>query len=227
MTLLQLRAKTQRLLHNRVDATSTIIDEAINNSYRLLCRGRFVDSDRTRRIVNLRFPELEAISSATTLEDGINQYSFPTNAAEVDFVEYQNGTTPEANYLPLRVVSWTRYGTLDTTRNQAPTIYTLHGRSIYITPWPGTAQHGRILRVWSYQTPTTLVTDGSTPVIPEVYHPLIPLLAARELYNEFGEEERANNAFSTFLARLNEIQGPRSLRTYGHAAYNRVANLEN
>lgn len=225
MTLVKLREKTLRMLHNRSDATSAIIDEAINNAYRLLARGKFVDSDRTRRVINLRFPELEAISTAITLENGTNQYAYPATAAEVDAVEYESDTT-NGIFLPLKPVSWTRFSAVDTSRNQAPTLYTLHNRNIYVTPWPGAQQDGRVLRVWYYITPTALTGDSQEPIIPAVYHPLIPLLAARELYVEFGEEERATSMFSTFLARLNEIQGPRSLRTLGHAAYNRTTNLE-
>lgn len=215
MTREELRERLKRLIHQRDELTDSDLNAMLNDAQVRLARGRFPDADRTGRTLLLRFPDLEVLDTSITLSDGVSSYAYPSTPTrwfEVNHVERQTNAT-NAQYTELLDTPWQKFGTIDQVRDEMPTHWARYGRKIYVTPRPGSSQAGTVLRTWGYRQPTAMSTDSAEPEFDDAYHALIPILAARDLLYELGEEEQASNLAASFLRRLVETQPTASLRT--------------
>lgn len=223
MTLAEMRTLLTRMTHSRSELTNTDYDLALNHAYRVICRGRFPDLDRT--IKPLRFQELESVKEITLVTDD-QDYAYPSigagddfDAAVVDLLFFQHDATNDL-WTELKLKSWKQFVKADSATGQNPSLWSTRNRQIYITPKPGASQSGMKLNAYYYGTPVALSLTSDEPVVPDAYHYCIVLLAARNLLLELGEPDAAASFEQALTKNLIELQtdsillqtGPRALR---------------
>ena len=203
MDLSDLRAIVKRLIGNRTYITDSELDADINNASVQLASCAY--SARRARRTEMMFPEMQA-TSTITVQERINHYSFPSDAIAVHQL-HDLYDTSNNKYRELNKSSWNKFATLDTSRDKDPTTWTQHGRTIYITPWPGSSQAGDTIRVSYYKKPTTLVNNSDVPDIPEAFHRCIAYLAGHDILSELNDEY-AEKILTLLVSKISQLQDP-------------------
>jgi len=159
MTIEQFTSELNFLLGNRTDADAvdgTRTARWIHQGYTYMCHPSVH-----------RFREMQAISNATTLVSGTNEYNIATIGSDsvvaLRFVIHVAATayTPTATKQKLdpRGIRWFEQRTLTTGR---PFLYTIDGSSLFVSGVPGSTENGQLLRIGYYKEPTAMVALGTT-----------------------------------------------------------------
>lgn len=197
-------------LQRRSEITSDIRTEAINEAYLTLCNGRFVDAHRMLRLI--RFPELEA-RAGITLVTNQDAYTLSTTMYTISYVEHQfDSSTTLGRWMGLKYKPHYNLMLIQPV-NGRPFFFSWHQNTVYLRSVPGTAENGQTLRVWYYKIPTQLSAPGDSPVISELFHPLIPILAASNLATRFSMGEKASELEGRFAAELAKRRLPHEMES--------------
>jgi hypothetical protein len=205
-------------VQDRSDITDTVLDRYINNAYRTISTGKFVDI--TGQIRTLRFPELELRQDAS-LSTGTETYALMDRTYAIIVVSHQYDTGPPARWLNLKYLAPAKYTEIPVTE-QRPYFYTFFHNAIRIRPVPSSDWNGTTLRIWSYVLPTPLTGVAETPVIQPHWHHLISVLAASRLAGRFGFTELATDYEAEFKNILSTMPTPYEMQS--HISATRVVN---
>lgn len=214
MNFSELKDTLHRLLHVRSDVTEAIRARALNQALVRLPVLRIKDMDRTGRVLQVHIPELEDSDTTQTLTELGRTYNAPSDAYYTEDVDVYNPSN--ACYEQLTWMNWQRYRAeyLDDTTGSTPEYWTQRGSEIYLGPLPDATYAGGTLRLWYYRHPATLVSDSASPELPDEWHLALAYLAARDLYREFGEDERSDEMTDTLRLMLSELMGRRRARRW-------------
>ena len=203
MTKAEMRASLLRLMRNRDTVTAVVADLALWNAYCKLCRGRLVDEERTRRNVTLFFPELEKTAELGVFQldasSGKWYAAFPVDCDAPRLVYYAGDKLPRVKPVAL-------FSRDDV--DQEACAFDHANRRVYLS---GSDVPTEAVWIVYYAKPAAWADDASEPEIPVAYHNVIPLIAARDLYNEFGEDERSRAFDAQIPHRLAELSTTRGL----------------
>ena len=203
MSFTEAKAELQFLLGNRTDAdttNSTRLKKWLNDGYFYMCHPSVH-----------RFREMQAISNATVLVSGTNEYSMETLEPEegnsagtvvaIRWVSHIESTTYSATAnrrkLTPRSIRW-----LESRSNRSgrPLHYIMDGNSMFLYGVPSTSESGQILRIGYYREPGFYGgTEGNTEL--STYYDR-PLLKFAQAFAETDLGERAKS-----LVTLKEATG--------------------
>lgn len=213
MTLRMLRESVMRLLRNRSNLDSVTVDNYVNSAYTRICRGKFVDEDRTHRDKLQLFECLKKFTTLPTpikltfIPGGCVGYAYPTDCDVPLRVDFAGS---ELTRVPLPVILNVSEGTVELWADDPANSRVVLGYAA-----DETVTSGELVILHYYANPAALTGDNQEPVIPEAYHPLIAILAARDLLYEFGEDERSRGLDGEFRKRLAEVASSRLISTAG------------
>lgn len=169
--------------NNSTDATdSGRVGRWINDAYTYMCHPS----------VHM-FREMQAVSNATTLATGDNDYSIATLGTDtvvaIRFVTYIQATTftnraTKRKVRPRPIRHFERI-TLST---GPPVQYAVDGSIMYINAVPRSNENGHLLRIGYYKEPTVL-TGTDTTVLPRYYD-----RALLKVSQAFAEEDLGDRA---------------------------------
>lgn len=167
-----------------------------------------------------RFPQLERLDSSRTTSTADAFVSIPSDAYAIRTV-FDITNAVYLRPLPGGFEEYERTRVLSSDQGR-PTHWVRQASSIYFKPRPNGA-YG--LRMLVQDEPATLAAPGDIPIIPEVWHDAIMLLAVRNGWNALDETSRATaveqGEYRAFLTRVRLPQAieshtrrPRGIRAW-------------
>jgi hypothetical protein len=196
------------MLRQRSDISSAIVTEAINEAYKRIVVGKFIDAQRNLR--KLKFPELEKRADST-LVTGAEAYSLPTYGYAVFMVRHRFSTTPTEQWFRLRRKTPQQLWQMQDTSGR-PAFFTFYQNSIWVRNIPSSDYNGQTLRMWYYEIPQSMTGSGDSPVINSIWHPLIAIEASRDLAQRYGYLELAATYAGDFAQQLATLRLPTEIQ---------------
>lgn len=207
MTLAELITRVGIMVRGRSDIDSATITSAINEAYKRMATGKFIDAQRNVR--HLRFPELEKRADATLVTGG-EDYALPALGYAVFMVRHRYSTSPD-QWLRLKRHTPAQLWNIQD-QSGKPWAFTFYGNAIWLRNIPSSTYNGQTLRIWYYQVPAALTASGDSPVYNEVWHPLIALEAGRDLASRYGFVELAAGYAGEFAQHLSMLKLPHEVQ---------------
>lgn len=216
LTKAELRVRTKQLLGNRTSTTGAVIDdtwydERVMDGYRQLCtfQGPVQLSGRQRPVMRtLRFFELEdrtARSLTTVLSS-----NFVAPAASNVYVV--TDVYDRTNNRGLDMMSERERRHCDPDLTGMPRRWRPGGQGgaqgYYLDKYPGSSADEIDVYEMSYLYPTALSGDADEPVIPDVWHPAIYILAAAAGADLMDMADRAQELRGDFYRFIAERKSP-------------------
>ena len=218
MNLSELREELRSRVQDRSDITDSILDRYINNAYRTIATGKFVDI--TGQIRTLRFPEQE-LRTDTSLSTGTESYSVHPRMYAIINVSHEYDSSA-SRWLNLKYLAPGKFNELPEIE-QRPYFYTFFHNNILVRPVPSSDWDGSTMRVWGYVLPVELTTAAEEPNLKEHWHQLIAILAASRLAGRFGFTELATDYEAEFKNVLSTMPTPYEMQAHISATRNVVS----
>lgn len=179
--------------------------------------------------LTLNIPDLLETAWTTPVVTGTRSYEMPNNFTEDHRVFFVNTTNTDQRRLEyLTWEEWTERGLERdiSTPTGVPIFYTFWRKlgddltteqptSIYLHPIPGTAESGKILQVWGFKVPDTVVETDTTKVLETeaIYVEAQVMYAAHLMAMDDDDDGKSDRLLSRFDRIVERIHSAKAQRT--------------